>query len=129
MGYARSLFRDFERYLIVVVGLDEGDIQLILKQYKLNFVTYELLPRIYRVKEISEAVYTMGDHEGTLPIEYDDISIKAKFILTRSGETFGTLRFDAKRFFKTLLGLAPYWDFKPTNTFHSDNPGVYTSKK
>ena len=32
LGYARSLFRDFESYLRVVVGLDEEDIQLILKE-------------------------------------------------------------------------------------------------
>ena len=29
MGYARSLFRDFETYLRTVVGLEENDIQLI----------------------------------------------------------------------------------------------------
>ena len=34
LGYSRSLFRDFESYLRIVVGLDEEDIQLILKQYK-----------------------------------------------------------------------------------------------
>ena len=66
MGYARSPFRDFESYLRIVVGLDEGDIQLILKQNNSNFVTYELSPGIYTIKDISEAVYTMGDHEGTL---------------------------------------------------------------
>ena len=39
MGFARPPFGDFESYLrIVVVGLDEADIQLILKQYKSNFV-------------------------------------------------------------------------------------------
>ena len=32
MGYARSPFRDFENYLRIVVGLDEDDNQLILKQ-------------------------------------------------------------------------------------------------
>ena len=32
MGYARSPFREFEGYLRNVVGLDEDDIQLILKQ-------------------------------------------------------------------------------------------------
>ena len=47
-GYARSLFRDFESYLRIVVGLDEDDIKLILKQYNSNFVTYGLLPGIYR---------------------------------------------------------------------------------
>ena len=32
LGYNRSLFRDFEIYLRIVVGLEEEDIQLILKQ-------------------------------------------------------------------------------------------------
>ena len=32
MGYARSLFRDFESYLRIVVGMDEDDIRSILKQ-------------------------------------------------------------------------------------------------
>ena len=32
VGYARSQFRDFEKYLRIVVGLDEEEIQLILKQ-------------------------------------------------------------------------------------------------
>ena len=32
MGYARSPFPDYERYLRVVVGLDEDGIQLGLKQ-------------------------------------------------------------------------------------------------
>ena len=40
MGYARSPFRDFDSYLRIVVGLDEDDIQLILKQYNSNFVTF-----------------------------------------------------------------------------------------
>ena len=96
MGYARSPFRDFESYLRIVVGLDEDDIQLILKQYNSNFVTYEKLPGIYSVKDISEVVYTMGDHEGTLKIEYNDIHMKTKPILKRFGGTFGTLRLDEK---------------------------------
>ena len=37
MGYARILFRHFERYLRIVVGLDEDDFKLILKQYHSNF--------------------------------------------------------------------------------------------
>ena len=42
MGYAIYPFRDFPSYLRIVVGLDEDDIQLILKQYKSNIVTYEV---------------------------------------------------------------------------------------
>ena len=93
----------------MVVGLDEDDIQLILKQNSSNFVTYELSHGIYSIKDISEAVYTMGDHEGTLQIEYDGISMKTKLMLTRFGSTFGTSRFDEKFFFIISLGFTPYW--------------------
>ena len=68
MGYARFSFRDFESYLRIVVGSDEDDIQLILKQYISNLVTYDLIPGTYTIKEVSEAVYTMGDHEGALKL-------------------------------------------------------------
>ena len=30
----------------------------------------------YQIKDISEVVYTVGDHQGTLQIEYDDINMK-----------------------------------------------------
>ena len=46
MAYAKSPLRDFESYLRIVVGLDEDDIHLILKQYKSNFITYVLSPQI-----------------------------------------------------------------------------------
>ena len=127
MGCARSLFRDFESYLIIVVGLDEDNIQLNLKQYNSNFVTYHLSQGFYRIKDIAKVVDTMGDYEGTLQIEYDDNTMKTKLILTRFGSTFGTLRFDERSFFNTLLGFTPYWGYMPTNAFHADSSGVYTS--
>ena len=114
MGYARPPFRDFESFLTNVIGLDEDDIHLLSKQSNANFVTYELLPCIYTNKDISEAVYTMGDHESTLQIEYDDISLKTKLSLTRSRGTFGTLRFNDKSFFNGLLQFTLLWDYKPT---------------
>ena len=119
-GYANSSFRDFESYLRIFVGLEEDDIQLILKQYNEKFVTYELDPGNYNIEDIQKAVYFFGDHEGTLQIEYDDSNKKVKLILTRFGETFGSLRFDEKSFFHTLLGFTPYWDCKP---------GAYSSDK
>ena len=82
-----------------MVALDEGDIQFILKQYNSNFVTYELSPGIYKIKDNCEDVYSMGDHEGTLQIEYDDFSMKTELSLTRFGGTFGLLRLDEKSFF------------------------------
>ena len=61
----------------------------------------------------------------TIQIEYDDISMKTKIILKYIGGqkmfVLGTLRFDERSFFHTLLGFTPYWDYKP--------PGVYTSDK
>ena len=128
-GYANSSFRDFESYLRIFVGLEEDDIQLILKQYNEKFVTYELDPGNYTIEDIQKAVYFLGDHEGTLQIEYDDSNKKVKLILTRFGSTFETLRFDEKSFFHTLLGFTPYWDYKPTNDIHADAPGIYTSDK
>ena len=113
-GYANSSFRDFESYLRIFVGLEEDDIQLILKQYNEKFVTYKLDPGNYNIEDIQKAVYFLGDHEGTLQIEYDDLNKKIKL------KTFETLRFDKKSFFHTLLGFTPYWDYKP---------GVYTSNK
>ena len=98
MGYARSSFRNFESYLRIIVGLNEDYIQLISKQYNINFVTYEMSPVIYSIKDISETVHTMCEHDGALRIEYDDISIKTKFILTRFGGIFGTLCLDEKFF-------------------------------
>ena len=129
MGYARSPFRDFESYLRIIVGLEEDNIQLILKQYNEKFITYELDLGNYTIEDLKKAVYPLGDHEGTLQIEYDDLNRKVKLVLTRFGDTFGNLRFDKKSFFHTLLGFTPYWDYKPTNAFSADAPGVYTSDK
>ena len=72
----------------------------------------------------------MGDHGRTLQIDYDDdISMKTKLILTRFGGIFGTLKFNVKSVFKTLLGFKPYWDSKPTDAIQADTPGVYISEK
>ena len=98
MGYARSPFREFENYLRLVVGLDEDDIQWTLKKYNATFVTYELDPSTYTIKDRQEAVRLLGDRENTLQIECDDISLKTKLFLTLVGSSFGTLRFDEKSF-------------------------------
>ena len=129
MVYVRSPFRGFESYLRIVIGLDEDDIQLILKQYNERFITYELDPGNYTIEDLQEAVYPLGDHKGTLQIEYDDLNKKVKLIFTRFGNTFGTLRFDKKSFFHTILKFEPYWDYKPTNVIFANSPGVYTTDK
>ena len=120
-GYINSSFRDFESYLRIIVGLEEDNIQLILKQYNEKFITYKLDPGNYTIEDLKKAVYPLDDHEGTLQIKYDDLNKKVQLILTRFDSSFGTLRFDEKSFFHILLGFNPYWDYKPTN--------VYTSNK
>ena len=129
MAYARSPFRDFESFLRMTGDLDEDDIRLMLKQYNEKFITYELDPGNYTLEDLQKAVYPLGDYEGTLQIKYGDTNNKVKLILTRYGSTFGTLSFDKKTFFYTILGFPPYWDYKPTNAFGADAPGVYTSDK
>ena len=83
LAYARSPFRDFESYLRIVIDLDEDDIQLILRQYISSFVTYKLTTGFYTIKNTAEVVFLLGDHEGALKIEYDDITMKKKPILTQ----------------------------------------------
>ena len=77
LGYSRN-----------VVGLDEDDNQLILKYYISLFITYEIPAGIYSIKDFSAVLYTMSDHDGTMKIEYDDISMKAKPNLSCFGGAF-----------------------------------------
>ena len=126
------LDHNFESYLRIVVGLDEEDIQLILKQYNSHFITYELTPGIYTIQDISDAVHSFSGHNEIIEIEYNDISMKTKIILKYiSGKMFflGTLRFDERSFFHTLLGFTSYWDYKSTNANHAVSPGVLISDK
>ena len=107
------------------VGLDEKDIQLTLKEYNSHFITYELSPGIYTIQDISDIIHTFSGHSDIIEIEYDDIRMKTKIILKykdkRENFGLGTLRFDKKSFFHTLLGHDLYFDYKI--------PGVYTSDK
>ena len=134
LDYGRSLFRDFESYLRIVVGLDEEDIQLILKEYNSHFITYELAPGIYTIQDISDAIQTSSGHKEIIEIEYDDNSMKTKIILKFKNNkkglfALGTLRFDDRSFFHTLLGFTHFWDYKPTNSNRDGIPGVYTSNE
>ena len=107
LNYSRSQFRDFESYLRIRVGLDEKDIQLILKEYKSHFITYELSPGIYTIQDISGADHAFSGHSDVIEIEYDDIRMKTKIILKykdwRENFGLGTLRFDKKSFFHTFI--------------------------
>ena len=56
-------------------------------------------------------------------------TIVLKFKNEKKKFALGTLRFDRQSFFQTLLGFLPYWDYKPNNSNHVLNPGVYPSDK
>ena len=127
LGYSRSQFRDFENYLKNVFGL--VDIQLISKPYNSNFVPYEIPAGIYSIKDFSEVVCTMGDHERILQIKYDNIFMKTKLICARSKGNFGTLRCSENSSFKTSVGFTSFWGYKPTSSIHANSAGVYTSEK
>ena len=92
MGYAQSPFGNFESYLGIVVGLDEDGIQLVLKHYTSNFVTFERSPLVYSIKDISDIVITARDLERSLQKKFDDKSIKVKLFSTRFRGTFGKLK-------------------------------------
>ena len=79
--------------------MDQDDTQLILKHYNSKFITYKKTPSIYLNRDISETVYTMGDLEGTVQIEYGDMIMKTKSILTRFRGTFGKIKLGEKPFF------------------------------
>ena len=132
-GYCASSFRDFESYLRLVIGLDERDILLILKEYNSHFITYQLTPGIYTIQDISDAIETFSGHEVTIELVYDDITKRVTIVLKfKDGKkkfALGTLRFDKQSFFHTLLGFSPYWDYKPNNSNHVLIPGVYPSDK
>ena len=88
------------------VDLDEEDIQLILKEYNSHFVTYELSPGIYTIRDISDAIHTFSGHSEDIEIRYNDISMKTKIILKykdlRENFGLGTLKFDLKKSFFIL---------------------------
>ena len=119
MAHGGSPIPDFKGFLRFVVGLDEDDIQLILKQNISNSVTFDLTPGIYSLKDTSDDVYIMGDHEGTLQSEYDHFNMKTELVLTGFGSNFEMLRFDEKSFIKTLSSFTPYWDYTPTSAIQS----------
>ena len=54
--HAQSPFRNFESYLRILIGLDEDDIQLTLKQYNPFSTSSEISPGIYSIKDISEVL-------------------------------------------------------------------------
>ena len=119
--YTSSVFQDFESFLRTQIDLVEDDIKLILDEYNSSFITYELKPRIYTFKDISEALFNILQSEypgpsNVIDIEYDDITMKTILVVR-----FGLIatRFDEKSFFSTILGFTPGWEYKHFNKYTS----------
>ena len=109
MAYAQSPFRDFENYLRIVVALDKDDFQLPLKQYKSNFVSYELSLAFTQLNMFQSLLTPWVIMKGTLQIKYYDISLKTKLNSTHFDGISRALRFNENSFFITILGFTPYW--------------------
>ena len=119
--YTRSVFQDFESFLRTQTDLVEDDIKLVLDEYNSNFVTYELVPGIYRYRDMAEALYYILESEypssgSEILIRLDDITRKTKLVV-RSGII--AIKFDEKSFFSTILGFTPGWDYKHYNQYLS----------
>ena len=120
-GYHSTVFQDFESYFRTEIDLVEDDIRLVLDKYNSSFITYELQPRIYFFKDLSEFVFNIlhADYPASshvIVIEFDDISMKTKLVV---GDGIIAIRFDEKSFFSTVLGFTPGWDFKHYNEYFS----------
>ena len=55
--YTSSVFQDFESFLRKQIDLVEDDNKLVLDEYNLSFITYELEPGIYSYRDLSEALF------------------------------------------------------------------------
>ena len=85
-SYNRSIFQDFESFLRTEIDLIEDDIRLVLYKYISSFITYELLPGIYRFEDLSETLLKVlqPEYEGnhnSIDIEFDDKTMKTKLVV------------------------------------------------
>ena len=58
-GYVSSVFQDFESFLRTKIGLFEGVIRYVSKEYISSFKNFELEPGIYTFKDLSEALFNI----------------------------------------------------------------------
>ena len=133
MRYAKSPFRDFKRYSRVLTGLDEDNIQRILKQYNSKYTIYEVFPDIYSFKDLSEYFSKSFkkefeirerkqpsqkyDKHDSVTIKRDYISMITKLIVNYE---ICALTFDENSFFNTIIGFSPYWDYKSCDEHFSE---------
>ena len=118
----QSPFRDFENYLRTLTGLNQDDVQLILKQYNSKFRTYKNYPGVYTFKDfavvLSRSYRTRfemlfrPDHKydksDSILNDSDGFSLITKLTLRPE---ITALKFSQKSFFNTILDFSPHWDY------------------
>ena len=125
LRYARSTFRHFESYLRILIGLNEDDIQLLLKQYNSKFITHKISPGNCTFEDLSEVLSRSFrklfeitdqirpnhkyDKSGSINIDIDNMTLISKLV---SRYEVYALRFDEKSFFNKILGFSQYWDYQ-----------------
>ena len=112
--YVDSVFQNFESFLGTEIELVEDDVRLVLDDFISKFITYEITPGIYTLKDLSEALFNLlhpeyREYNVSVDIEFDDITMKTKSVV-RPGII--AIKFDEKSFFSTILGFTSCWDSK-----------------
>ena len=142
--YVHLPYRDYESYLRILSGLNEEDIQLILKQYNSKIVTSKVPPGSFTSKDLS-SVLSRGfnnefDFRGQMRpnhkhdlfdsfiIDSDNVSLITKLKL---GPQIMVLRFDKNSFFTTIFSSTAYWDYKDFGNeyYGRKNKNLSTMKK
>ena len=120
-NYTSSVFQDCEIFHRTKIYLIEDEVRLVLDEYDSSFITYEISPKIYTFKDISEALLKVlqPKHDGyhdVIDTAKNGINMKTKLIV---GTGIIAIRIDEKSFFTTILGFTPSWDYKPYNVHMS----------
>ena len=108
-----SVFQVFESFLRTEIDLVEDNIRLVLDENNSSFMTYELEPGVYTVKNLFEVLAILlpreNDPSHSIDIEFDEITPKTKLV-ARSDIIAST--FDDKSIFNSILGFNSHWDYK-----------------
>ena len=128
-SYISSVFQDFESFLRTQIDVAEDDFKLVLDEDISSFITYELEPGIYTVKDNSETIsnilqFEYPGHSNAIVFEFDDITGKT-ILVVKNGII--AIRFDEKSFFSFILGFTQGWDCKHYKEYTSHKIVILSS--
>ena len=113
-GYFSSVFQDLECYLRTEIDFVEEDIRSVSDEYSSCFITDEITPSSYKIKDLSEVLLRSSqlDFDGfnsSIDIDFNVFSMKTTLVV-RCDKI--AKRFDEKSFFSSMLGLKSYCGYK-----------------